>query len=130
LKWILFRLTSLNSVLFNNSESEDLKSLPYKKFLDYLYDVTKYHLVENNKDMIKELNSYEVIYLNLEDGKWEIIEDKGHDNIDFMSLANFNKELEQRKVEQTQQIRKIDRDNLINLRGIKNNMLTKFKNLK
>lgn len=124
MKWILFRLTSIDSVVYNTSEDDHLVSLPYKDFLKYLWDSATNYLIEDTKGLLQELNSYEVVHVNLENGKWEIVEEDATDRKEpsFNELYELNKE-----DVKTKSMSPLDRDGRNNLRQYKNDMFKRLK---
>jgi hypothetical protein len=103
--WILFRLDSLDNVLYNTNQDDSLHTLTYKAFLNYLWEVVdENHLIRDYLDLKKELNSYEVIKLDLDSGEWEVV-NLSHEmgsGTSFFELAEFNRELKEKKEQHKQ----------------------------
>ena len=107
--WLLFYLTTYDYVKFVSSDNEEVSSLSYKDFLNYLPNF----YVKDFFELKKELNTFRVILLNTKTGEWEIKKKENLEVYNFSELHDFTEkrkkkeELKNRTVkDQIQQITK------------------------
>jgi hypothetical protein len=86
--WLIFHQTPYDTVRYRTSETDNNFSLPYNKFLTFLFE--NYRPVRRI-ELINELDRFETIVLDKDTGEWKvIIPEVNIENFSFQKLAEEN----------------------------------------
>ena len=81
-------------VSFITEHNERRSSLPYRKFLEFLFE--RYPIV-NRKELLKCLDRFDAIHLDDHTGKFEVVEDIKTEASSFQDLMKLNRPKERKK---------------------------------
>lgn len=85
-KWLVCVQTNYNCVKYKTSDGDT----KYPQYQDFLLMVSKYH-IKNPSDFKKNIDSFKIIFINLESGDWEIVKMEEKENYSFEELLEINK---------------------------------------
>jgi len=92
MNWVLCYLNPNDYVSFRTNLSDSNEYIYYSKFLEFILPYIK----KDSEEFLEYFNKYYTIYIDLEQGKWEIYK-KEYRQATFDELLSLNEKREQQK---------------------------------